>query len=268
MTDSFFQTCVHLDDVHLTVVTTLFGLYEWLAMPMGLHNSPAIHQRRMTAALHEHLGKICHIYLDDIIVWSDTITDHIKHIMVMKSLRDAWLYCNPDKCRFFKKEVDFLRHHISACRIEVNSSKIERILNWPVPKSATDVRGFLGLVRYIALFLPRLADYTCVLTPLEQSQRAEQDGSDGPTHYECGLSTCNVRVPIHISIRTSPTGPCTPPSQSVVPTLESPLRNVNVHVHDPNSPSKFRLSSQTSFWCPNFDRDYKRTRCWGHTNIA
>jgi RNase H-like domain found in reverse transcriptase/Integrase zinc binding domain len=84
----------------------------------------------------------------------------------MKSLCDARLYCNPDKCRFFEKEVDFLRHHISARGIEVNSSKIERILNWPVPKSATDVHGFLGLVRYIALFLPRLANYTCVLIPL------------------------------------------------------------------------------------------------------
>jgi RNase H-like domain found in reverse transcriptase/Reverse transcriptase (RNA-dependent DNA polymerase) len=167
MTNSFFQTRVHLDDVHLTAVTTPFSLYKWLAMPMGLHNSPAIHQRRMTAALHKHLGKICHIYLDDIIVWSDTIADHIKHIdMVMKSLRDSRLYCNPDKCKFFEKEVDFLGHHISARGIEANSSKIEKIMNWPVPKSATDVCGFLRLVCYIALFLPRLADYTCVLTPL------------------------------------------------------------------------------------------------------
>jgi len=63
MTNSFFQTRVHPDDVHLTAVTTPLGLYEWLEMPMGLHNSPAIHQRHMTAALRELLGKICHIYL-------------------------------------------------------------------------------------------------------------------------------------------------------------------------------------------------------------
>jgi Reverse transcriptase (RNA-dependent DNA polymerase) len=158
---------MHPDDIHLTAVTTPFGLYEWLTMPMGLCNSPVIHQRRMTAALRKHLVKICHIYLDDIIVWSDTIAEHIKHIdMVMKSLRDAHLYYNPDKCNFFQKEVDFLGHHISAHRIEPNSSKIDKVLNWPTPKNATDVRGFLRLVHYIALFLPRLADYTCVLTPL------------------------------------------------------------------------------------------------------
>src|ERR1700692_3197800 len=51
MTNSFFQTRVHPDDVHLTAVTTPLGLYEWLVMPMGLRNSPAIHQRRMISAL-------------------------------------------------------------------------------------------------------------------------------------------------------------------------------------------------------------------------
>lgn len=167
MTNSFFQTRVHPDDVHLTAVTTPFGLYEWLAMPMGLRNSPAIHQRRMTAALREHLSKFCHIYLDDIIIWSDNVAEHAKHIdIVMKALRKAKLYCNPNKCKFFQKDVDFLGHHISERGIEANSSKIDKIMNWPVPKTATDVRAFLGLVRYISLFLPNLAEHTRILTPL------------------------------------------------------------------------------------------------------
>jgi hypothetical protein len=67
MTNSFFQTRVHPDDVHLTAVTTPMGLYEWLAMPMGLRNSPPIHQRRVGGALREYIGKFCHIYLDDIV---------------------------------------------------------------------------------------------------------------------------------------------------------------------------------------------------------
>jgi len=67
MTNSFFQTRVHPDDVHLTAVTTPFGLYKWLAMPMGLHNSLPIHQRHIASALRELIGKICHIYLDNII---------------------------------------------------------------------------------------------------------------------------------------------------------------------------------------------------------
>jgi Reverse transcriptase (RNA-dependent DNA polymerase)/RNase H-like domain found in reverse transcriptase len=167
MTNSFFQTRVHLDDIHLTAVTTPLGLYEWLAMPMGLRNSPAIHQRRMTAALRQYIGKICHIYLDDIVIWSDNIAEHTKHVdLIMKALEKARLYCNPNKCKFFCEEIDFLGHHVSICGIEPNSSKIDRIMQWPTPKSLMDVRAFLGLVWYIAIFLPRLADYTTVLTPL------------------------------------------------------------------------------------------------------
>jgi hypothetical protein len=167
MTNSFFQTRVHPDDVHLTAVTTPFGLYEWLAMPMGLRNSPPIHQRRVSAALRGLIGKVCHIYLDDIIIWSDNIADHTDHIrMVMDALRKAKLYCNPAKCQFYLLEVDFLGHHISTRGVEANSSKVSRILDWPVPKSCTDVRSFLGLVRYIAVYFPQLAEHTRLLTPL------------------------------------------------------------------------------------------------------
>lgn len=84
----------------------------------------------------------------------------------MKALRDARLYCNSKKCKFYQTELDFLGHHISERGIEANSSKVDRVLQWPVPKSATDVRAFLGLVRYIAIFLPKLADHTVILTPL------------------------------------------------------------------------------------------------------
>jgi hypothetical protein len=84
----------------------------------------------MTAALHEHLSKFCHIYLDDIIIWSDNVAEHAKHIdLVMKALHKAKLYCNPNKCKFFQKDVNFLGHHISECSIEPNSSKIDKIMN-------------------------------------------------------------------------------------------------------------------------------------------
>jgi hypothetical protein len=121
----------------------------------------------MIAALRELLGKICHIYLDDIVIWSDTVEQHTEHIcLVLQALRKAKLYCNPKKCHFYLLELDFLRHNISARGIEASSSKVNKILNWPVPQNTTDVHSFLGLVQYISCFLPKLADYTCILTPL------------------------------------------------------------------------------------------------------
>lgn len=134
---------------------------------MGLRNAPSVHQRRVSAALRPYLGKICHIYLDDIIIWSNSVQEHAEHVrLVMEALKKARLHCHPVKCKFFLLEVGFLRHHISQCGVEACESKVDKILAWPQPKCATDVRAFVGLVRYIAAFLPQLAEHTCILTPL------------------------------------------------------------------------------------------------------
>ena len=121
----------------------------------------------MNVALRHLLGKICHIYLDDIVIWLETVEEHMKHLhLVLEVLHMAKLYCNPKKCHFYLLELDFLGHHVSAWSIEANTSKVDKILNWPVPKNTTDVRSFLGLVRYIACFLPQLTDFMHILTPL------------------------------------------------------------------------------------------------------
>ena len=138
---------MHLDHVHLTAVNTPLGLYKWLVMPMGLKNAPAIHQWHVTAALRNLIGKICHIYLNDIVIWSNSLVEHGQNVhAVLEALDTARLYVNPDKTHLFCTEIDFLGHHISIRRIETDNKKVDRILNWPIPKSATEVRGFLGLV--------------------------------------------------------------------------------------------------------------------------
>jgi hypothetical protein len=80
MTNSFFHTWMHLDSIALTAIITPFGLYEWMVMLMGLHNPPPVHQRRVANALQELIGKVCHIYLDDIIIWSSCLEEHEKHV--------------------------------------------------------------------------------------------------------------------------------------------------------------------------------------------
>jgi hypothetical protein len=121
----------------------------------------------VTAALHPFLGIFAHIYLDDIIIWSHSIEEHTRHIkLVMDTLRKARLYCNAKKSRFYLTELIYLGHRIFQQGIEACSSKVNKILNWPTPKTASDVRSFLGLVQYISTFLPHLAEHTTVLTPL------------------------------------------------------------------------------------------------------
>lgn len=115
MTNSFFQTLMHPDDIKYTVVITPSGAFEWVVMPMGFRNSPSTHQRRVNAALRKYIGKICHVYLDDIGIWSQTIEEHeINVALVLQALRDAHLLCSPKKTDLFTTELDFLGHHISA----------------------------------------------------------------------------------------------------------------------------------------------------------
>ena len=171
MTNSFFQTLVHPDHIKYTATLMPFGLWEWVVMPMGMRNSPATHQRRVTLALKDYIGKICHVYLDDIIIWSNSLADHQTNVaLILEALRKAELYCSTKKSILFTTEVDFLGHHISARGIEADTSKVARILGWPKPQSAKHVRQFLGLVRYIAAFLPTLAEHTASLTPLTRKE--------------------------------------------------------------------------------------------------
>ena len=147
MTDSFFHTKMDPESIHLTAVTTLLGLYEWLVMPQGLRNAPPVHQRRVTATLRPFLGIFAYIYLDDIIIWSHSIEEHTRHIkLIMNALHKARLYCNAKKSKFYLTELIFLGYRISQQGIEACSSKVDKILNWPTPRTASDVRSFLGLV--------------------------------------------------------------------------------------------------------------------------
>jgi Reverse transcriptase (RNA-dependent DNA polymerase) len=171
MTNSFFQTRMHPDDVHLTAVNTPWRLYEWLVMPMGIKNAPAIHQRRVSAALRPLIGKICHVYLDDIVVWSNNLEEHACNVkLILQALEDAKLYCNLKKCKLFCIEIHFLSHQISCKGIEPDKGKADRIKNWPTPHSASDVRSFLGLVRYLAAFLSHLVRFTVVLDELTKKE--------------------------------------------------------------------------------------------------
>ena len=134
---------------------------------MGCKNAPVTHQRRMNQALRKYIGKICHVYLDDIVIWSCSIEEHRQNVeTVLQALRDADLYCSTKKSQLFTTELNFLGHHISARGIEPDKKKVEKIRDWPTPRCAKDVRKFLGLVQYLAAFLPKLAEHRAALTPL------------------------------------------------------------------------------------------------------
>jgi hypothetical protein len=93
---------VHPDDIQYTAIATPLGLYEWTVMPQGGTNAPATHQRCMYLALKKYIGSICHVYLDDIIIWSQSMEEHENNLrLVLEALRPSHLYCSPKKTTLF-----------------------------------------------------------------------------------------------------------------------------------------------------------------------
>ncbi|RXW12160.1 hypothetical protein EST38_g13695 [Candolleomyces aberdarensis] len=167
MTNSFFQMRMHPDDIPLTATSTPLGLFEWTVMPMGFKNSPRINQRRMRWALAQYIGKFCHVYLDDIIIWSSSLQEHQHNLqLILNAIRSHKLFPSAKKSVFCCMEIKFLGHVIGHDGIKPDGSKVDRIHKWPVPQSAKEVRRFLGLIRYLGPFLPQLTKHAKVLTRL------------------------------------------------------------------------------------------------------
>lgn len=202
MTNTFFQTPMHPDDVHLTAVTTPIGLYEWLVMPMGLRNAPAIQQRRLTAALLPYLGKICHVYLDDIVIWSDTLEQHKLNVaLILQALQDNKLYCNPKKTSLFASDISFLGHHISAKGIKPDPSKVNCVQNWPIPSNVKSMRGFLGLVRYIGQYVSNISSELALLQRLT-TKECEKEFLPWTSNHQTAFACIKNAVQEHQCLTT------------------------------------------------------------------
>lgn len=125
----------------------------------------------MDDILRDHLGKICYVYIDDIIIFGKTLDEHLKNLkIVLETLRKANFKIQPDKCEFLKTEVEFLGFIVSEGGLKPNMNKVECIRKYPEPKNLKDLRAFLGLSGYYRRFVK---DYAKIAKPLTKLLRGE-----------------------------------------------------------------------------------------------
>ena len=136
-------------------------------MPMGISTIPATFQRLMHKIFEKEKWHECLIYLDDILIFSNSIEEHIQRLKTIFSrIRESGVKLSPKKCTFLKTEVSYLGHTISNEGIRTDKRKTEKVHAWPAPKSIEDLRSFLGLCGYYRKFIK---DYGKIVSPLEEA---------------------------------------------------------------------------------------------------
>jgi len=163
----YHQIRVAEEDVYKTAFSTRYGHYEFLVMPFGLTNAPATFQTLMNDIFRPFLDKFVMVYLDDILIFSNSPEEHEQHLrQVLDVLRKHKLYCKESKCEFFKKEIAFLGHVLSSDGVKADPRKVQSIVDWPQPENVKQVRSFLGLANYYRRYVSGFSKMAAPLTQL------------------------------------------------------------------------------------------------------
>ncbi|CAA7036526.1 unnamed protein product [Microthlaspi erraticum] len=168
----YHQIRIRPGDEWKTAFKTREGLFEWMVMPFGLSNAPSTFMRVMNQALRPYIGKFVVVYFDDILIFSSSLADHQDHIrQVLLVLQRETLFVARQKCEFGVDSVLFLGYVVSSSGLSMDTSKVEAVRSWPIPKTISDVRSFHGLVSFYRRFVPH---FSSIMAPLTDCMKEGQ----------------------------------------------------------------------------------------------
>ncbi|GBG90897.1 hypothetical protein CBR_g51405 [Chara braunii] len=175
----YHQISIRPNDRYKSGFKTWYGHFEWVVMPFGLTNAPTTFQATMTNESRAMLDRFVLVYLDDILVYSRTLEDHLGHLRrVLETLRRAKYKANHDKCEFVRQELEYLGHFVTPRGISPLSDKTQAIQEWSEPRNVTDVRSFLGLAGYYQRFIKGYSKIAAHLTKLQCEDRPFDFGEE------------------------------------------------------------------------------------------
>ncbi|KAL0540317.1 hypothetical protein IC582_024552 [Cucumis melo] len=178
LSSGYHQLKVRESDIAKTTFRMRYGHYEFRVMPCGLTNALAVFMDLMNRIFHQYLVQFVIMFIDDILVYSIDREAHEEHLrIVLKTLRDKQLYAKFSKCEFWLEQIVFFGHVVSTKGVSVDPQKVEAVVNWDRPTSATEVRSFLGLAGYYRRFIQYFSRLALPLTALTR-KNAKFEWSD------------------------------------------------------------------------------------------
>ena len=163
-------------DREKTAFATPWGSWQFCRMPFGLTNAPATYCRLVQMVLQGIPQSVALAYIDDTVVHSTTLPEHFDNLRrVFQAHRRAGLRLQPAKCQLFRPEIEYLGHMVSQEGITPVPRYTEIVRTWPLPRTRTEARAFLGKVGYYRKFIPDFSakagpwtDVTGKVTPTEE----------------------------------------------------------------------------------------------------
>ncbi len=157
-----------------TAFSTSTGHYEYCIMPFGLANSPSVFQSFMNDIFRDMLDRRVLVYIDDILVFSDSFDEHIQHVRaVLRRLMQHQLYIKAEKCEFHQTQVAFLGYVISQEGVTMDDNKVKAVVNWPQPRTLKELQRFLGFANFYRRFIRNFSSVAAPLTSLTKRSTSQ-----------------------------------------------------------------------------------------------
>ena len=173
LTSGYYQAPLAQSSRELTAFITHMGLYEWTRVPMGAKGAPPYFQYHMVNTVFAGLiHNICEIYLDDIIIWGESINELSQRLEQLLQRAEKYnIIFNPEKCRFGMTEVEYVGHVINSQGLSFTQAKRDKVDQFRLPSNIKEMKSFLGLASY---FRDHVRNFTELAQPLRDMMEGKQ----------------------------------------------------------------------------------------------
>ena len=176
---------------------TPYGLFTFKRMPFGPRNSGAVYSRMVELCIQKMRSESILAYLDDVLIHTSSLSEHVKQLeLVLEMHRAAGIKLRPQKTKLFEKNADYLGYKVSQDGVEMQDSYVQRIMDWPVPKTVKEMNTFLGFVNYYRSFIKDFSILTASMNEQRKAQKLEwtQEMDDNFKKLKAAFETKPIRA--------------------------------------------------------------------------